>query len=111
MPLSLVLLQGTGPLPLVGSFKFESTLEANIVVSGSAWSNTTDSQISVAVNIDGTDMAGAQVFANEADSHKALVSALTPVNLAFGDHTVALRVLSDNTQTDQNDFFTVTLIY
>ncbi len=109
--LAQVILQGQGPLPLKGQFEFEATEAANILVSASAYSASPNQTIGLALSIDGKMVAGASAYTNEAQSHKALVSALSEVNPGFGRHQVVLDVARPGTVTDANDYFTVTLIY
>lgn len=110
MPLTVMLYQGPGPLPIEGTFDFKSTLEANIMISATAYVNS-PGMASVSLSIDGQDVGDAQVYANESKSHKALVSDLMVVNPELGSHKFMLYATGPNTVGDSNDFYTVTLLY
>jgi hypothetical protein len=103
-----VLTNQPGPLTSQGNFTSQGGI-LYMTVSGSAWSKSASTTISVAVSVDGKLMGTAQVFTNEASSHKALVPlALHLQQLAAGQHTVSLAA-GAGTITDQNDFFDVTV--
>lgn len=110
MPLTVTLYQGPGPLPVTGTFKFQSTLEANVMISATAFAQDAG-MISVSLQIDGNDVANAQVYANEAEVHKALVSDLGAIDLELGEHQFMLYTTGPNTISDSNDFYNVTLVY
>ena len=65
------------------------------------------------VFVKGKNAATAQVYSNEANSHKAFVSAFPVVyakGVGSGPVTIKLDKLNAQTQTDQNDFYRVTVV-
>ena len=109
MPVSKVVLQAQGPLPLKGSFDFQSTSPATLIITGTAYS-TFPGPMGVGLWVDGDLKEWIMVWANETRSHKALVTSPAQINLGFGTHQYSLDVLA-NTQTDSNDSFSVVIIY
>jgi hypothetical protein len=109
MPLSKVVLQAKGPLPLKGSFDFQSTSPATLIISGTARASFAG-PMGVGLWVDGNLTAWIMIWANETASHKALVTCPAPINLGFGTHQYSLDLLA-NTQTDINDSFSVVIIY
>jgi hypothetical protein len=103
-----VLTNQQGPLTTQGTFVSQGGI-LYMTVSGSAWSTSGQAQISVTVSVDGEQVGTAQVFTNEASSHKALIPlALQLPQLPAGSHSVALAA-GAGTTTDTNDFFDVTV--
>lgn len=113
MALMQTLISNAGPLPIVGNFTAEGDGEVIFYVSGSAWSETAGSPISIALFLDGEQIGTISGFTNEATSHKTLVPAFFPATLTAGQHVVELTATFDGgvTTTDSNDNFNVTLIY
>lgn len=75
-----------------------------LYVSASAFSSTPNSRIGVNVALDGTLLGTLNLFANEANSHKTLVSML--FSLSIGDkatHEITCSPATPNTRCDQND--------
>lgn len=103
-----VLTNQPGPLTTQGTFTSQGGM-LYMTVSGSAWSSSASTRVSVTVSVDGEQVGTAQVFTNEASSHKALIPlSLQLPQLAAGTHTVALAA-GPGTATDGNDFFDVTV--
>lgn len=111
MATAQTLISGVGPLPLSKKFTAEGDGDVLIFVSGSAWSGNTDQLIGMNVLLDGQAIWSSTVWTNESSSHKALVPVFIPTSLSFGDHILELEVVDNNTNTDINDNFNVTLIY
>ena len=113
MALMQTLVSNAGPLPLVGNFTAEGDGNAILYVSGSAWSETPQSPITIAVFVDSAQIGTISCFTNEATSHKTLVPAFFPITLTQGQHVIELTTALDGgiTVTDENDNFNVTLIY
>lgn len=104
--ISQVLTNKTGPLTTQGTFTSQGGI-LYMTVSGSAWSPTINTKVSVVVSVDGEQVGTAQVFTNEAASHKALIPlSLQLPQLAAGTHTVSLAA-GPGTNADGNDFFDV----
>ncbi len=81
-----------------------------LFVSGSGFSNAGAQVIGVQILIDGIFHGVAQVFTNEALSHKSFTANATLVKgILAGAHTLTLTAMP-NTVTDFNDFFSVTIL-
>jgi hypothetical protein len=99
-----------GPLPVEGKYTSKGG-KLIISVAGSGWSSTTDQLIGMNVLVNGNEEGTAQVWTNEADSHKAFVSVFPVVKtVSGGTVTVKLDELNAQTNTDQNDFYRVTVV-
>src|SRR5215216_6949261 len=99
----------SGPLPLEGKYTSKG---GRLIISaaGSGWSSTKDQLIGMDVFVNGNKVGTAQVWTNEADSHKAFVPAFEVVNkVPKGPVKIELKPLNPDTKTDQNDFFRVTV--
>lgn len=80
-----------------------------IFASGSGWAAAAQ-QIGMEILVDGVVKGFAKSFTNEANSHKAFTAnALLVGGIAAGTHTVGLASWN-NTTTDGNDFFNVTVL-
>ena len=104
-------ISNNGPLPITGTFNAESNLPLVIVVSGSAWSNAPGQWVGVQVILDGSVIAEANVFCNEASSHRALITTFIPTTVQFGQHTIELQAINASTMCDINDFLNVYVMY
>jgi hypothetical protein len=100
----------TGALPRSGDFS-SSGGTLILFVSGYAYFTVGgDSVIGVDVDIDGSDVGDALLYANEASSHKIIVSsAIVATGFTAGNYTVHLTAHS-GTETDTNDVHDV-LVY
>ena len=111
MAFTQVVIQGAGPLPLSGNVTPVSNYPATIFVSGSAWSQTPNMPIGFEVLLDGNLVGKAQFFVNEASTHRTLVAPMLQLQFPdFNQHQITLQPLPGTT-TDQNDFFSVTVMY
>ena len=110
MNLQTVIAQN-GPLPITATFSAESDAEMVMVVSGSVWSSAPGQWGGVQIMLDGNVIGEAAVFFNEANSHRAFITTLIPVTVAFGQHTVDLALVTNNTMIDANDWLNVYLMY
>ena len=113
MPLIQTLISAAGPLPLSTTFTAEGDGDVIFYVSGSAWSQTAGSLLSITLYLDGQAIGTISAFTNEAASHKTLVPAFFPATLTAGGHKIGLAVQSSGTTTvtDLNDNFSVILMY
>ena len=104
-------INANGALPHQGTYKKRSKGGTLIVsAAGSGFSNTDAKTIGMTVEVNGKTVGTAQVFTNEKLSHKAFVPVFAVVNkVPKGSVTIALKPLNADTQTDQNDFFRVTV--
>jgi len=81
-----------------------------LFVSGSGFSVNASKPIGVRILIDDIPQGTAQVFTNEASSHKSFTAnALRVQNIVSGQHTLSLAAMP-NTTIDFNDFFSVTIL-
>jgi hypothetical protein len=112
MATSISLITQVGPLPLQATFNAEVEGDVLFFVSGSAWSQTEGSTLSVLLFLDGTVIGSISVMTNEPTSHKALVPAFMAAQLTYGEHTIVLEAdPATTTVSDLNDNFHVSLIY
>lgn len=80
-----------------------------IQFAGSGWRGSAG-KVSVDLLMDGTVIATASVFTNEASSHKSLVPVAVLIPAAAGQHTFTVAPTpGSGTNIDQNDYFTVTV--
>ena len=97
-----------GALPLTGSFKTGGGTLL-VLVSGSGWADSTK-QIGMQILVDGIRKGYAKSFTNEARSHKTFTTnELLVTGLNVGTHSITLESWN-NTNTDHNDFFNVTIL-
>lgn len=81
-----------------------------VMVNLSAWSSSSNVQISAGIQIDGFSQGFVQIFANPNTTHMAMVSnPLAVAGVRAGKHTFNLMG-ELNTQTDQNDRVSVTIL-
>jgi hypothetical protein len=102
----------SGPLPVEGKYKSRGG-KLIISAAGSGWSSTENQLIGMNVFVNGKNVGTAQVWTNEAESHKAFVSAFPVVyakDVGPGPVTIKLDTLNAQTNTDQNDFYRVTVV-
>jgi hypothetical protein len=111
MPIQVIVSQ-QGPLPITVNFKALSDAPVTLEVNGSVWTQTANNMIGIQVAIDGGAVGKAQLFSNGSTTHRAVVPAYVPLQLAFGQHSITLSALpGTSTVSDQNDFFTAVLHY
>ena len=100
-----------GPLPIQLNFSAVTTGPAVLEVSGSIWSEYAGLMVGIGVFLDDTQLGAAQIFANAASTHLAVVPAYFKVQLAYGEHKLYLSRISGESMGDQNDFYNVVLHY
>jgi hypothetical protein len=99
-----------GALPKEGTYNKRRGGTLIISAAGSGWSSNKDQLIGMKVFVDNNRVGTAQVWTNEATSHKAFVPVFAVVNnVSKGKHTIKLEPLNAATNTDQNDYFRVTV--
>lgn len=104
-----VISQAQGPLPISKTFNSGGGTLL-ILASGSGWSGNPGKIIGMQISVDGINRGNAQSMTNEDTSHKAFVSsALVVSGLPGGAHNLSLQAEA-NTNTDVNDFFSVTIL-
>ncbi|HYN85740.1 MAG TPA: hypothetical protein VER32_10820 [Pyrinomonadaceae bacterium] len=107
----LTIFDQVGPLPLNATLDVRSDGPALLMISGSVWTETQNSNIGITLLIDGKAVAGAGIFCNPTTQHVAVVTAYVPVQLTFGSHTFTLQASSTSTVSDFNDTYNVCLLY
>jgi hypothetical protein len=103
-------IDSNGPLPLTGTYNSKG---GRLIISaaGSGWSGTATQLIGMQVFFGANAVGTAQVWTNEANSHKSFVSVFPVVyNVPRGPVTIKLDRLNAQTNTDQNDFYRVTVV-
>lgn len=104
-----VMNQRQGPLPITVPFASGGGTLV-IIFSGSGYGLNSIGNIGMGLQIDGGTVATTRSFTNEQNSHKAFTTnILVQGNVAAGNHTIGLFVLT-NTTTDGNDWFNITVL-
>ena len=105
----------TGDKALTGTYQKRKGGTLIILAAGSGWSKDENKVIGVNVSVKGdaaqnwTLVGTAQVYTNEANSHKAFVPAIEVANkVGKGRVDIKLEPLT-GTEIDENDFFRVTV--
>lgn len=108
---TIVVWNNTQPKRSESGLKSDFTVEQPgryaVFFTGSAYSKTTK-QIGAQLKI-GSFQAIAHIWANEANSHKALVPVVGELDLAIGTHVAEAIAANAESHIDHNDFFTLTL--
>ena len=113
MPTFLVtkkIIDTSGPLPIKEPFVLKHNTIGMLFVSGSVFSNSRETPLSIQVTVDGNFVGRLGIFANPPLTHLALVPEIFELSLSSGNHVVGLAPLG-GTVSDGNDFFTVTFVY
>ena len=108
-----IILNKTGPLPITVNFNAPGDSPYYLEVNGSVWTGTANNMIGIQVQLDGQVLGVAQIFSNGASTHRAVVPAYFPIQLAYGkQHTLTLSAAPGTTTTsDLNDSFTAVIHY
>jgi hypothetical protein len=111
MPVQVILSQ-QGPLPITVNFSALSDAPVTLEVNGSVWTQTANNMTGIQIAIDGGAVGKAQIFSNASSTHRAVVPAYIPLQVAFGQHSITLSALPNSTTvSDLNDFYTAVLHY
>ncbi|NOT62862.1 MAG: hypothetical protein HOP19_21850 [Acidobacteria bacterium] len=105
----IVLINQIGPLPFSVTFDARADGPVTFFLSGSAWTQTSNTEIGIGMELDGVPIGSAVIFANAAGCHMAVVPVFVRTKLTFGQHTLSLLPTNATTTTDLNDFFHVSL--
>lgn len=110
---AIVIFDGPGPLVQSATFTSETDGPVVFVLTGTAWTQTAGELIGCNLYLDGNGIGNAAMcFSNEATSHKALRTTLIPYdNMTIGPHSIEIVPLGNNTTSDINDYFQVTMLY
>ena len=106
-----IVISQKGPLPITATFQSLGDLTMTLVVHGSVWTQTANQMIGISIQLDGQAIGQAQIFSNGSSTHRAVVPAYIPVQLAYGQHKLTLSALPGGTVSDLNDFYTAVLHY
>jgi hypothetical protein len=106
----LPIINQVGPLPLKAQFNAPLDGPALLVVTGSLWSQTANTLLTMSVAVDGTQIATAQIWSNGVSTHRAFPALFVGFNLTYGQHVLTLTP-GANVISDQNDFFNASLIF
>ena len=108
--MSLTIIDQAGPLPISKAVQWPSSNTVIVAVSCSAWAQQPNTPLAIRVSLDATVLGTMQMYANQASTHTGFPTGFYAVNDEQGQVTVTLNP-GTGTITDQNDHFTVTLIY
>jgi hypothetical protein len=106
-----IIVSQSGPLPIKTTFNAPGDLPMILEVNGSVWSSYNGLMVGIGIDLDGDTIGAAQIFANAASMHLAVVPAYIPIQLSQGEHTLYLYLVSGETQCDENDFINAVLHY
>lgn len=109
--MSQVILNKAGPLPLSVTIPWPSSETVLVAVSGSAWTKTPNSNLAVQLSIHDTTIGVMQLAGATAGAHMALPAGFFAVDGGYGSTTVTLSAANSTTIGDQNDTFTIALIF
>ncbi|HEU0051530.1 MAG TPA: hypothetical protein VFQ39_00090 [Longimicrobium sp.] len=109
--MSQVLVHQAGPLPIKATVPWPTSNPVLLAVSGSAWTQKPNTMLAVTVTIHAQTVATLQLFANQAGTHMAFPTAFSSFTGDFGEQTITITAANDSTITDQNDVFTIGLIF
>ena len=111
---ALMILDGSGPLPLSVDFNAEFEGSVVFVLTGTAWTTQAGTMIGISLLLDGELLGNAACYANLINNHQTMRTTLIPFdNMTVGKHTIEVKTWSalPNTVTDFNDIFQVKMLY
>jgi hypothetical protein len=107
-----VIIAQAGPLPINASAEIESDGPTLLTLAGSVWSQASDAMIGVSLLIDDqpTEIS-AVIFSNGPSTHRAVVPVVVPYTFTIGTHAFALVPATQQTISDGNDRFVLSVQY
>lgn len=105
-----VIIDQAGPLPISTDVKWPSSETVVVAVSGTAYAQAPGTMLRVRLYIRDTWIGSIQLMANQASQHVTLPTGFILTTGEYGEFTVKLAA-DAGTVTDQNDRFTVALLY
>src|SRR4051794_11708696 len=96
-----------GPLPLIGQFT-TSGGAVLILFSGTGY-RTSAGTDEIDLSVDSSVVSQTKLYANEANSHKALPTGMSVLNLSPGNHTLAL-IAASGLSSDSTDYFSAAVV-
>lgn len=106
-----MIINQAGPLPISLAVDWPTSGPAVVAVSGSASTQKANTVLGVTLRLHNTTIGTVQLFANEAGTHFTLPTAFMSVTGGIGQATVNLIAANSTTATDENDHFTVAVIF
>jgi hypothetical protein len=106
-----IIVSQSGPLPVSTVFNAPGDEPMILEVNGSVWSSYAGLMVGIGIDLDGTTIGAAQIFANSSTMHLAVSPAYIPVQLSEGEHTLYLYLMTGETESDVNDFVNAVLHY
>lgn len=102
-----------GPLPQSVTFQAPADGSVMFVLTGTAYTASGATTIGVMLMLDGVQIgAAAMCFANTNNNHMAMRPSFVQFDdLTVGEHTLEVLAYGNQTVTDVNDHFQVTLFY
>jgi hypothetical protein len=83
---------------------------AVLVVTGSLWTQSINTLLTMTVQLDGTSVGTAKIWSNGVSTHRTFPSFFLTVNLTYGQHVLTLTP-GASVLSDLNDTFTASLIF
>ena len=113
-----ILINQAGPLPLAATIQTGSSGPSTLFVSGSVWSQQENTQIGIAVSMDGKQVGEAVIFSNGTTEHRAVVPVFINIDLDKDwpseteppSYTFELSALNGDTLSDLNDWFQLSFV-
>ena len=99
-----------GPLPLTIPFTAPIDGPVTLAFSATAWSQTTNTIIGVAVWLDSVLLGTTFIYSNGTGEHRTLPTQFFMPTLMDGPHKITLQAANGATVTDSNDFFSLWII-
>lgn len=97
--------------PMSVKFTPRDTAPALLYITASAYSTAPNQLIGITVALDGKPLGNMVIFANEASSHKALVTVLFSVQFTdLNPHTLSFSAATPYTKCDPNDIVGASLL-
>lgn len=79
-----VIVNQSGPLPITATFNALTDEPMYLEVNGSVWCEYADSMIKIGIDLDGQNVGSAQIYSDGGTTHRTVVPAYIPINLAKG---------------------------
>ncbi len=100
-----------GPLKITQTFNAPVDGPVEFFVAGTGRSPSANNWIGLQMFLDGSLIGGISVFCDQAQIHRSMIPNIFSAELSQGQHTITLAPLNNDTTTDDNDGFIVTLLY
>lgn len=104
-----VIVNQAGPLPITATFNAPGDEPMFLEVNGSVYSRLANLMIGIGIDLDGQRVGAAQIWSNGIETHRAVVPAYVPIQLAEGQHKLYLYLNTGETVGDSNDLYTAVI--